>query len=116
MSAKQVALNWTKILSNCTPSVRKIILETRSHHEDLRRQISELKHSMPKLDFAAYRAELPKEMGKMIEEAEGQIKNYKPKMVDVSAFIKALEEERHIKVTIAWDYLFLLIFTTYMHS
>lgn len=104
MSAKQAALNWTKILSNCTPSVRKTILETRSHHEDLRRQISELKNSIPKLDFAAYRAELPKEMGKMVEEAEGQIKSYKPKMVDVSASIKALEEERQIKVTIAQDY------------
>ena len=99
MSAKQVALNWTKILSNCTPSVRKTILETRSHHEDLRRQIFELKHSMPKLDFAAYKAELPKEMAKMVEEAETQINNYKPKIVDVSASIKALEEERQIKVS-----------------
>lgn len=98
MSAKQVALNWTKILSNCTPSVRKTILETRAHHEDLRRQISELKHSMPKLDFAAYKAELPKEMGKIVDEAEGQIKNYKPKQVDVSASLKALEEERQLKV------------------
>lgn len=98
MSAKQVALNWTKILSNCTPSVRKTILETRSHHEDLRRQITELKHSMPKMDFTAYKAELPKEMKKMVEEAEGQIKNYKAKQFDVSASIKALEEERQIKV------------------
>lgn len=98
MSAKQVALNWTKILSNCTPSVRKTILETRAHHEDLRRQISELKHSMPKLDFVSYKADLPKEMGKVVDEAEAQIKNYKPKQVDVSASIKALEEERQIKV------------------
>ena len=100
MSAKQVALNWTKILSNCTPSVRKTILETRAHHEDLRRQISELKQSMPKLDFSGYKAELPKEMRAMVEEAEKEIKNYKVKQVDVSAALKALEEERQIKVKI----------------
>ena len=53
---------------------------------------------MPKMDFTAYKAELPKEMKKMVDEAEGQIKNYKPKQFDVSASIKALEEERQIKV------------------
>lgn len=98
MSAKQVTLNWTKILSNCTPTVRKTILETRAHHEDLRRQISELKHCMPKLDFTVYRAELPKDMTKMVDEAEAQIKNYKRKKVDVTSALKALEEERQLKV------------------
>ena len=53
---------------------------------------------MPKIDFTAYKADLPKEMKKMVEEAEGQIKNYKPKQFDVSSSIKALEEERQIKV------------------
>ncbi len=83
--------------------MRKTILESRAHHEDLRRQISELKHYMPKLDFAAYKAELPKEMGKVVDDAEGQIKNYKPKQVDVSVSLKALEEERQIKVKLKSD-------------
>lgn len=92
------ALNWTKILSKCSPSVRKTILETRSHHEDLRRQISELHSTLPKLDFAAYRQVLPKEMGKVVDEAEKQFKAFKTEKVDVSGQLKELEQERELKV------------------
>ena len=46
-----------------------------AHHEDLRRQISEIKQSMPKLDFGVYRQTLPKEMAKIVDEAETQFKS-----------------------------------------
>lgn len=97
-SASSAALNWTKILSKCSPSVRKTIIETRSHHEDLRRQISELHSTLPKLDFSAYRQVLPKEMGKVVDEAEKQFKSFKVQKIDVTSQLKELERERELKV------------------
>lgn len=102
--AKQASVNWTKVLSKCSPNVRKTILETRSQHEDLRRQISELKETTPKLDFAAYRQVLPKELGKIVNEAEGQLKAFKPTKVDVTASLKELEQERELKVTFYYNF------------
>lgn len=96
--AKQAAVNWTKVLSKCSPTVRKTILETRAHHEDLRRQIAELKETTPKLDFAAYRQVLPKELGKIVNEAEAQLKAFKPTKQSVAASLKELEQERELKV------------------
>lgn len=93
-----VSLNWSKILSKCSPTVRKTILETRSHHEDLRRQISELRHTLPRLDFPAYRESLPKEMKGLIDTAEKEFKAFKPVKDNCQASIKALEEERDLKV------------------
>lgn len=92
------ALNWTKVLSKCSPSVRKVILETRSHHEDLSRQIIELKSSLPKLDFSAYRQILPKEMIKIVDDAEKEFKSFKPEKFDVTEQLKDLEKERDLKV------------------
>lgn len=97
-AAKQAALNWTKILSKCSPTVRKTILDTRSLHEDLSRQIHEIKQSLPKLDFGAYRQTLPKEMGKIVDQAEKEFKNYKVNKVDVNPSLKELDEERDLKV------------------
>ena len=93
-----VALNWTKILSKCSPTVRKTVLDVRSQHEDLSRQIHELKQSLPKLEFAAYRQILPKEMGKIVDQAEKEFKNFKVQKVDVTSALKELDEERDLKV------------------
>ena len=92
------SLNWTKILSKCSPNVRKIILETRSQHEDLRRQISELHSTLPKLDFVAYRQNLSKQLGTAVDDAEKQIKEFKVEKIDVSGQLKELEQERELKV------------------
>lgn len=108
MSAKQVAsntLNWTKVLLKCSPNVRKTILETRAHHEDLRRQISEIKQSMPKLDFGVYRQTLPKEMAKIVDESENQFKSYKPPKIDVNSSIKELEQERDLKIKMSQEFI-----------
>ena len=108
MSAKQVAsntLNWTKVLSKCSPNVRKTILETRAHHEDLRRQISEIKQSMPKLDFGVYRQTLPKGMAKIVDDAESQLKAYKPPKIDVNSSIKELEQERDLKIQMSQEFI-----------
>lgn len=104
-SAKQVALNWTKILSKCSPTVRKTILETRSHHEDLRRQIQEQKQSIPKLDFGLYRQSLPKELWKIVDEAENQFKAYKIPKIDVNSSIKELEAERELKTKLSQEFI-----------
>ena len=92
-------LNWTKVLAKCSPSVRKTILETRGHHEDLRRQIAELRQTLPKLDFEAYRRSLPAHLGKVVDESESQFKAFKPKKIDSSKALSALDQERDLKVS-----------------
>ena len=108
MSAKQVVsntLNWTKILSKCSPNVRKTLLETRAYHEDLRRQISEIKQGMPKVDFGVYRQTLPKLMSKIVDEAESQFKAYKPPKIDVKSSINELEQERDLKIRLSQEFI-----------
>lgn len=111
-SAAKQAVNWTKVLAKCSPSVRKTILETRAHHEDLRRQIAELKESIPKLDFAAYRQVLPKEMGKIVAEAEGQFKAFKPAKQNVAAALTELEQERELKVNTVLKVINVILFNS----
>lgn len=85
-------------MAKCSPTVRKTILDTRSLHEDLRRQILEAKQSVPKLDFSYYKKELPKGMGGMIMAAEEEVNSYKGIDVDVKAALLELDTERDLKV------------------
>lgn len=91
-------VNWTKVLSKCSGGVRKTILETRALHEELRRQIVEAQQTTPKLDFAVYRARLPKSMAAMVADAEGQLKAFRPPTVDVSPALEQLDKEQQVKV------------------
>lgn len=97
------APNWTKVLAKCSPSVRKTILETRGHHEDLRRQIAELRQTLPKLDFDAYRRVLPTNLRKAVDEAEAQWRAFKPKKIDSSKALSALDQERDLKVILFFE-------------
>lgn len=94
----QAVVNWTKVLSNCSPTVRKTILETRALHEDLRRQLAEAKESVPKLDFAAYRAALPKSLGKLVDDAEKEVKGFKVPEIDTKVSLSELKQEQELKV------------------
>jgi hypothetical protein len=94
------AVNWTKVLSRSSPTVRKALLDARATHEDLRRQITETRASIPQLDFSVYRAQLPeKTHGKLVAELEAQVKTFKPaKSFDLEAALKQLDNERQAKV------------------
>lgn len=98
---KVATLDWTKVLTKCTPPVRKGVMELRANHEDLRRLISEAQASMPKLNFDYYRSKLSTtEYSKILNDTEESIKMFQPTKVDVVQKLKELESQREAKVTI----------------
>jgi len=92
-------VDWTRVLERCTPPARKSILDLRSQHEELRRQILEASQNVPKLDIEQYRRKLPAaEYGGMLSELEARLKNYQPPKIDVAQKLRELEAEKQAKV------------------
>ena len=92
-------VDWSRVLERCTPSARKSIMDLRSNHEELRRQILEASQNIPKLDMEQYRRKLPvAEYEGMLNELEDRVKNYQPPKVDVTQKLKELEAEKQVKV------------------
>lgn len=92
-------VDWKKVLSKCSPSVRKGIVDIRARHEDLRRLIGEGREGEARLDFAHYRKRL---LGtaheKMVEESEAAVQAYQPARLDVSEQLRSWAEQRERKV------------------
>jgi len=97
-ATKKALVDWTKILGRCTPKVRKTILETRSHHEELRRQIGELKATIPKLDWTYYQAKLPKSMEGFVREMEASVSDFKPQKINTEPLLDEWKSEREGKL------------------
>ena len=90
------SVNWTKVLSKCSPSVRKTLIHARATNEELRRQVLEQAAVTPKLDFSVYRN--GGVAAGVVAEAEGKVKGFSVAKRDVSAELKALDAERDQKV------------------
>jgi hypothetical protein len=90
-------IDWSRVLTKCSPSVRKGILDLRSKHEDLKRLIGEAQESSPKINFEHFKRELGTESGN-IDEIEQKFNSFKPKAIDLKSQLSQLEAEKQEKV------------------
>lgn len=91
-------INWSTILSRLQPSARQRVLDIRSRHEDLTRQLSELRAQLPKIDWAGFRAQLPGDKAQHVNELEEKARSFKPKVQDIAAAVLLVEQEKQQKV------------------
>lgn len=92
-------LDWGKILERVTPQAKKNIQEIRTHHEDLKRQIYQLKNSIPVIDFERYKSILPASFTSIINEFKEKVVNFKPSKPNVTEKLTLLDQERETKLT-----------------
>lgn len=91
-------INWSAILQRCTPTSRQKILDLRARHEDLSRQLTELRASVPHIDWAWYRSILSgKDIG-VVDGLEGRVKAFKPSIQDIQPALMLIEKEKEEKV------------------
>lgn len=93
-------LDWARVLERCSPQARKNIMDLRSRHEELRRQILEAQSTAQlRLDFDQYRRRLAgTEHEALLNQLESRAKAFQPTRPDVSAKLRELEQEKQAKV------------------
>lgn len=99
-SSSQSKVDWSAVLGRCAPEVRKTVMETRVRHEDLRRQIAELKASQPKIDWERYRSILgtSEHFRTAFEQIERDAASFQAKPLNIEPMLQDLEVERRQKV------------------
>lgn len=95
-------LDWARVLERCGPQARKSIMDLRSRHEELRRQILETQSAAQiRLDFDYYRRKLAgTEHETLLNKLESELKGFQPAKVDISQKLRELEQEKQSKVCI----------------
>jgi hypothetical protein len=93
-----VKINWTSVLQRCQPQARQKILDLRSRHEDLTRQITELRAALPVIDWAAYRERIGPEVAQQVDVLETKAKQFKPTIQDIQPALMIIEKEKKEKV------------------
>mgnify|MGYP006059178011 CR=1 FL=1 len=93
-----VKINWSTVLQRCQPQARQKIIDLRSRHEDLTRQMGELKASLPVIDWSMYREQLGAEAGKQVDVLEAKAKQFKPAVQDYQPALALIDKEKDEKV------------------
>lgn len=83
-------VDWTKVLSKCTPESRKMVIEVRSKNEELKRQILETKANAASLDWSRYEGVLG---SAMVQEQQLRQKAFKPATIQVASALSELQSE-----------------------
>lgn len=93
-----VKVNWSVVLQKCQPQARQKIIDLRSRHEDLLRQLSELRQALPTIDWAGYRAQLSPDGRQQVDILESRAKQFQPAIQDVKPALLVVEQEKQEKV------------------
>lgn len=93
-----VKINWSSVLQRCQPQARQKIIDLRARHEDLTRQMFELRASLPVIDWALYRSQLGPEAGKQVDVLEAKAKQFRPTVQDYQPALALIEKDKEEKV------------------
>ena len=95
-----VKINWTSVLQKCQPQARQRIIDLRARHEDLNRQLSELRGQLPNIDWMQYREALRESKTEQVDLLEAKAAQFKPRVQDIQPALLLVEKEKQEKVRV----------------
>lgn len=98
-------INWSAILQRCQPASRQKILDLRSRHEDLTRQMTELRKALPVIDWGHYRQLLPKKgpVADEVDVLEAKARVFRPNVQDIQPALLLVDKEKEERVLCRYD-------------